>query len=200
MVAVAMRSAFRTGPRPRVMLLEWTDPPFSPGHWVPEMIEVAGGEPLLGVRGEKSRRVTWDEVHAAEPDVIVVAPCGYDLAGAQVLADELVASGVLPDGVPVHAVDANASWARPGTRLIDGIDELSQLLATVQRGSGQRSRTRLQRRGRRAGPDGSGRRPACRPPGRARRRRARGAPPPPGPARSSRSRAGRRTCGPRPCR
>ena len=128
-----MRSAFRSGPRPRVMLLEWTDPPFSPGHWVPEMIEVAGGEPLLGVRGEKSRRVTWDEVHAAEPDVIVVAPCGYDLAGAQTLADELVASGVLPGGVPVHAVDANASWARPGTRLIDGIDELSQLLAKVQR-------------------------------------------------------------------
>ena len=133
MVAVAMRSAFRTGPRPRVMLLEWTDPPFSPGHWVPEMIEVAGGEPLLGVRGEKSRRVTWDEVRASEPDVIVVAPCGYDLAGAQALADELVTSGVLPGGVPVHAVDANASWARPGTRLIDGIDELSQLLAKVQR-------------------------------------------------------------------
>ena len=60
--------------------------------------------------------------------MIVVAPCGYDRAGSQALADELVASGVLPSGVPVHAVDANASWARPGTRLVDGIEELSTLL------------------------------------------------------------------------
>ena len=83
---------------------------------------------MLGTSGEKSRRVSWDDVHAAEPDVVVVAPCGYDRAGSQVLADQLVAQGVLPDGVPVHAVDANASWARPGTRLVDGIEELSVLL------------------------------------------------------------------------
>ena len=63
------------------MLLEWTDPPFAPGHWVPEMIEAAGGEPLLGTAGEKSERVTWEEVHAADPEVVVVAPCGYDRAG-----------------------------------------------------------------------------------------------------------------------
>jgi len=114
-------------PRPRVMLLEWTDPPFAPGHWIPEMIELAGGVALLGRAGEKSRRVGWDDVHAAEPDVIVVAPCGYDRAGAQALADDLVASGRFP-AVPVHAVDANASWARPGPRLVDGIEELSALL------------------------------------------------------------------------
>jgi iron complex transport system substrate-binding protein len=60
--------------------------------------------------------------------VIVVAPCGYDLDGARLLADELVASGVLPAGVPVHAVDANAAWARPGTRLVDGVEELAGLL------------------------------------------------------------------------
>jgi len=58
----------------------------------------------------------------------VVGPCGYDRAGSQALADELVASGVLPAGVPVHAVDANASWARPGTRLVDGVEELARLL------------------------------------------------------------------------
>ncbi|MFC4783407.1 ABC transporter substrate-binding protein [Nocardioides sp. MAHUQ-72] len=115
-------------PRPRVMLLEWTDPPFAPGHWVPEMIEAAGGEPLLGRAGAKSERVTWEAVHAAAPDVVVVAPCGFDLAGATRLADELVASGVLPDGVPVHPVDANASWARPGTRLVDGVEELAAIL------------------------------------------------------------------------
>ena len=115
-------------PRPRVMLLEWTDPPFAPGHWVPEMIAAAGGEPLLGKAGAKSRRVTWEAVHAAAPEVVVVAPCGYDLTGARALADELVASGVLPGGVPVHPVDANASWARPGTRLVDGVEELAEIL------------------------------------------------------------------------
>lgn len=115
-------------PRPRVMLLEWTDPPYAPGHWVPEMITAAGGEPLLGKPGAKSERVLWESVHEADPDVIVCAPCGYDRAGAQSLADALVASGVLPAGVPVHAVDANAAWARPGTRLVDGVEELAAIL------------------------------------------------------------------------
>ena len=124
----AVRARVAGLPRPRVMLLEWTDPPYSPGHWVPEMIEAAGGEPLLGTAGAKSVRVTWEAIHAAEPDVVVAAPCGYDLAGARRLADELVASGRLPAGVPVHAVDANAAWARPGTRLIDGVEELAALL------------------------------------------------------------------------
>jgi len=114
--------------RPRVMFLEWTDPPFAPGHWIPEMIESAGGVALLGTAGERSRRVPWSDVHAADPDVVVVAPCGYDRAGSQALADELVASGVLPAGVPVHAVDANASWARPGPRLVDGVEELAGIL------------------------------------------------------------------------
>jgi iron complex transport system substrate-binding protein len=124
----AVRARVAGRPRPRVMLLEWTDPPYAPGHWVPEMIESAGGECLLGKPGAKSVRVLWESVHEAEPDVVVVAPCGYDLAGAQALASELVASGVLPAGVPVHAVDANAAWARPGTRLVDGVEELAGIL------------------------------------------------------------------------
>jgi iron complex transport system substrate-binding protein len=118
--------------KPRVMFLEWTDPPFAPGHWIPEMIELAGGVPLLATPGEKSRRVTWEDVHAAEPEHIVVAPCGYDRDGSQALADQLVASGVLPAGIPVHAVDANASWARPGTRLVEGVEELARLLHAVR--------------------------------------------------------------------
>lgn len=126
LATVAARVAGR--PRPRVMFLEWTDPPFAPGHWIPEMIELAGGVPLLGTPGEKSRRVTWEAVGAADPDVIIVAPCGFDRDGCQALADELVASGVLPVGVPVHPVDANASWARPGTRLVDGIEDLAAIL------------------------------------------------------------------------
>ncbi len=114
--------------RPRVMLLEWTDPPFAPGHWVPEMIEAAGGEPLLAKPGAKSERVTWEAIHEAAPDLVVAAPCGYDLAGASLLAADLVASGVLPAETPVHPVDANASWARPGTRLVDGIELLANRL------------------------------------------------------------------------
>jgi len=121
--AVTRRVAGR--PRPRVMLLEWTDPPFAPGHWIPEMVTLAGGDPVLGRAGEKSRRVTWDEVHAADPEVVVVAPCGYDLAGAEALAVDV--RNRFP-GLPVHAVDANASWARPGTRLVDGIEHLATLL------------------------------------------------------------------------
>jgi iron complex transport system substrate-binding protein len=121
--------------RPRVMFLEWTDPPFAPGHWIPEMIELAGGEPLLGTAGEKSRRVTWEQVHAVGPDVVVVAPCGFDRLGSQRLADELIGTGVLPAGVPVHAVDANASWARPGTRLPEGVEQLGEILRTLKIGS-----------------------------------------------------------------
>lgn len=118
-------------PRPRVAVLEWTDPPFAPGHWIPEIVELAGGRPVIGTAGEPSRRITWDDVRDSRPDVVVAAPCGYDRPGAQALADVLEASGVLPD-VPVHAVDANASWARPGVRLVDGIEELADVLARVK--------------------------------------------------------------------
>jgi len=115
-------------PRPRVVVLEWTDPPSAPGHWIPEMVELAGGDCVLGTAGERSVRTTFDDVAAARPDLVVCAPCGYDRAGAQAQADALVASGALPVGVPVHAVDANAMWARPGPRLVDGVEELAAVL------------------------------------------------------------------------
>ncbi|WP_322937967.1 cobalamin-binding protein [Nocardioides bizhenqiangii] len=124
----AVRARVAGRDRPRVVLLEWTDPPFAPGHWIPQMIELAGGECVLGTAGEKSVRTTWEAVTDARPDLIVLAPCGYDRAGAQELADDVVRRGRLPAGVPVHAVDANASWARPGTRLVDGIEELAAVL------------------------------------------------------------------------
>lgn len=114
--------------RPRVVVLEWTDPPYAPGHWIPEMVEAAGGECVLGAAGQKSVRTTWEDVHAARPDVVVVAPCGFDRAASQAQADALVAAGVLPAGVRVHAVDADASWARPGPRLVDGVEELAGVL------------------------------------------------------------------------
>ena len=75
-------------PRPRVAVLEWTDPPYAPGHWIPEMVELAGGECVLGTAGpEVGPRSRWDDLHAARPDVVVVAPCGYDRAGAQAQAE-----------------------------------------------------------------------------------------------------------------
>ena len=114
--------------RPRVAVLEWTDPPYAPGHWIPEMVELAGGENVLGTAGQKSVRITWEDLHAARPDVVVVAPCGFDQTGAQAQADRLVAEGLLPDGVRVHAADADGRWVRPGPRLIDGVEELATLL------------------------------------------------------------------------
>lgn len=115
-------------PRPRTLVLEWTDPPFAPGHWVPEMVDLAGGISVLGVPGEKSFRTTWDAIAAVDPEVVVCAPCGYDLAASTPLAEGLCASGVLSAGPPVWAVDANASFARPGPRLVDGVEALAGIL------------------------------------------------------------------------
>ncbi|HET8602779.1 MAG TPA: cobalamin-binding protein [Marmoricola sp.] len=125
-----VRAAVAGRPRPRVLLLEWTDPPYAPGHWVPEMVQLAGGVPSLGTAGEKSVRVTWEECRASGPDVVVCAPCGYDLAGSRLLGEQLLADPgcPLPDQVPVWAVDANASFARPGPRLVDGVEALAGIL------------------------------------------------------------------------
>ena len=114
--------------RPRTLVLEWTDPAFAPGHWVPEMVTVAGGTNALGGAGEKSVRVTWDAVRDSAPELIVCAPCGYDLEGSTELARAAIASGELPSGIPVWAVDANASFARPGPRLVDGVEALAGIL------------------------------------------------------------------------
>jgi iron complex transport system substrate-binding protein len=114
--------------RPRVAVLEWTDPPFAPGHWIPEMVWLAGGDPVIGAAGAASRRISWDDVKAAQPNVVVIAACGYDRQGTTALAHDLASRGVLPPAVRVVAVDANASWARPGTRLVDGIEELADFL------------------------------------------------------------------------
>ena len=123
----AVTAAVAGLPRPDALLLEWTEPPFAPGHWIPEMIVAAGGDPVLGTAGEKSRRVTWPEIDAAGPELVVVAPCGYHLDGATELAEALVAAGRFGAGIPVWAVDANASFARPGPRLIDGIEALGSI-------------------------------------------------------------------------
>lgn len=111
-------------PRPRVLVLEWTEPPYAPGHWIPEMVQLAGGTPVLGSVGEKSFRITWEQARDSTPDIVICAPCGYGLDESAALAEEVV--GRLP-GLPVWAVDANASFARPGPRIVDGVEALASI-------------------------------------------------------------------------
>ncbi len=109
-----------------VMVLEWTDPPFTPGHWVPDMVTIAGGLPVMGRSGQRSGRTTWRDVADAGPAVVVAAPCGFGLDESARLAHDV--ADRVPAGVPLWAVDANASFARPGPRLVDGIEALAAIL------------------------------------------------------------------------
>jgi iron complex transport system substrate-binding protein len=113
-------------PRPRVFVAEWVDPPYAPGHWIPELVELAGGRNVLGVAGEHSRRVEWHDVRAAEPDLLVLAPCGYTAARA---AEEPFPVDVAPR---VVAVDANAYYARPAPRVVEGARQLAHLMHPVE--------------------------------------------------------------------
>jgi iron complex transport system substrate-binding protein len=109
------------------VVLEWTDPPFAPGHWVPDMVTGAGGRCVLGTAGKPSFRTGWDAVAAAAPQVVVCAPCGFGLAESARQASAAASGDRLPAGVPVWAVDANASFARPGPRLVDGVEALAAI-------------------------------------------------------------------------
>jgi iron complex transport system substrate-binding protein len=118
-----VRNATKDVPRRRVVFLEWTDPLFCAGHWVPEMIDLAGGEDPLGKSGADSERTTWDAVRHAEPELIIVAPCGYGLDRAVELAQAMPSVA----GATVYAVDANAYFARPGPRIAEGVELLAHL-------------------------------------------------------------------------
>lgn len=120
------RLGIRAGGSLRVALLEWTDPPFAPGHWLPEMVTVAGGLNVLGAAGERSTAITWEGVREARPDVVVSAPCGFGLDAAAELTELLM--GELPADIPVWAVDANGYFARPGPRLVDGVEVLAAIV------------------------------------------------------------------------
>lgn len=116
-------------PRPRVLALEWADPPFGAGHWIPEMVELAGGTPVLAAPGARSGAVSWDDVAQAAPDVLVFMPCGHPMQTALQEAHELVLPRPELADVPVVAVmhgDAYAS--RPGPRVVDGVEVLAGLL------------------------------------------------------------------------
>jgi iron complex transport system substrate-binding protein len=114
--------------RPRVLVLEWADPPFNAGHWVPDMVTAAGGQPVLAGSGQRSRELAWDEVAAAEVDVVVFIPCGFDLAGAVDQAQPLLDRPELAGAPRFYAVDGNAYFSRPGPRVVDGVELLEVLL------------------------------------------------------------------------
>jgi len=118
---------------PRVFVSEWLDPPYSAGHWVPDMVARAGGTDVAGMSGEPSARMRWTDVAALEPDVVVLAPCGFDLDRTLSESDPLAISAHLL-GTParaesrVFAVDGNAHFSRPGPRVVDGVELLAHLL------------------------------------------------------------------------
>ncbi len=119
--------------RPKVLLLEWPDPPFTPGHWIPDQIEAAGGEALLAHPGGRSSGCSWDDVATCGADVLIVAPCGFDEAAAEAQLAEVIARPELADLPAIrngrtHAIDADALIVRPGPRLIDGVDALTTIL------------------------------------------------------------------------
>lgn len=112
--------------RPTVLVLEWPDPPFVAGHWVPELVERAGGDPVLCRPGERSVPTTWDAVADCGAEVVLVASCGFDVAGAAAHARDLLDR--LPAEAAVWALDANGVIVRPGPRLVDGVEVLAALL------------------------------------------------------------------------
>ena len=109
-------------------MLEWTDPPFSAGHWVPDLVTAGGGGPVLANPGGDSHRLPWDAVTAAGAEVVIVAPCGFHLDPTIELAKELVATDRLPPAAEVWAVDADAFFVRPGPRVVDGAELVGQIL------------------------------------------------------------------------
>jgi iron complex transport system substrate-binding protein len=124
----AVGAAVAGEPRPRVLALEWLDPPFLGGHWIPEMMEIAGGEDVIGRSGQKSPQVEWEDLDGLDPDIVVAMPCGWylDDSRAQALAHrerlETLGAG------RVFAVDAASTFSRPGPRLVDGVELLAHLL------------------------------------------------------------------------
>lgn len=119
--------------RPRVFCLEWVDPYYCCGHWVPEMVEMAGGEDALGRRGKDSVRVPWADIEKWSPEILIISPCGFDTEKAVAQAEQLLRQPGWSD-LPavrndrVYAVDANAYFARPGPRIVDGVELLAHLL------------------------------------------------------------------------
>lgn len=120
--------------RPRVVCIEWLDPVFGPGHWVPEMVAIAGGQPLLGTAGGRSRRIIWTDVIASAPEVLIVMPCGFTLERTIAEAHAILPQRAGWDALPavrmgrVFAVDGNAYFSRPGPRIVDSLELLASMI------------------------------------------------------------------------
>jgi iron complex transport system substrate-binding protein len=132
-------------PRPRIAVLEWTDPVYAAGHWVPEMVHRAGGVDSLAAPGAHSRAMQLDDVVSAAPDVVVFAPCGYDLERAAREATEALASEAWQWARErvAWAIDANALTSRPGPRVIDGVETFARLLHPSLFGTAAADRAQL---------------------------------------------------------
>ena len=132
-------------PRPQVMMLEWADPPFSGGHWVPEQVLAAGGDSAIGAPGQDSRRLSWAEIQAADPDLLCVIACGAGLEANTALARQLYdhpearALRAVQQG-QVWAFDANSYFSRPAPRLIEGAALLREALLEGRARSGASER------------------------------------------------------------
>jgi len=125
----AVESAVAGRVRPKVLVLEWPDPPFVAGHWVPELVSIAGGDPVLAVPGGRSVPTDWDAVATCGAEVVIVASCGFGLDVSTEHARAM--RHRLPEAAKVWAIDANGLVVRPGPRLIDGIEMIAALLHGV---------------------------------------------------------------------
>jgi iron complex transport system substrate-binding protein len=123
-----VRAAVGAQPRPRVVALEWLDPVYVAGHWTPQLIALAGGADVLGLPGEPSRSVPWETVAGAQPEVVIVMPCGYDAPRAHAEASAFAGELARLNAGRVVAVDAAAYFSRPGPRLTDGVELLAHIL------------------------------------------------------------------------
>jgi iron complex transport system substrate-binding protein len=121
-----VRRAVAGEPKPRVAVLEWTDPLFAAGHWIPDLVAAAGGLEVLGTPGGRSGPTSWQQVIDVKPDLVVVAPCGYGLAGSTAQAEAALSH--LPPTAQVWAIDADGLVVRPGPRLIEGVEALAHAL------------------------------------------------------------------------
>jgi iron complex transport system substrate-binding protein len=123
-----VRDRVASAPARRVLALEWSEPPFSGGHWVPEMIVAAGGESCLAAPGERSRRLDWTEIAEAGVDVVAFMPCGYRLDASIAEGRTLVDRPELAHVDETWAVDGDAYFSRPGPRVVDGVELLASIL------------------------------------------------------------------------
>jgi iron complex transport system substrate-binding protein len=124
----AIKGAVEGASRPRVLALEWLGPPYVAGHWVPEMIDIAGGVAAIGAGGDRSRVANWSELRSARCDIALVMPCGYDVTRSIEEAHKFADMTRFLGAERIVAVDASALFSRPGPRLVDGIELLAHLL------------------------------------------------------------------------